>query len=115
MGPKLGMILSYITTALGAFLLWKYFDDTNLLFVFIILLNFGINVAFQIVYIIGVKIIPSIFAARAFGVTNVCARTFTILSPLMAEVDYPVPEFLIIGTCAVAAVFMLLVVEKLPK
>ena len=38
------------------------------------------------VYSIGVKIIPTIFATRAFGITNVCARIFTILSPLMAEV-----------------------------
>jgi len=46
MGPKLGMIASYITTAVGALLLWQYIDNTDLIFVFIILLNFGINVAF---------------------------------------------------------------------
>ena len=67
------------------------------------------------VYVIGVKIIPTIFAARAFGVTNVSARTFTILSPLMAEVKQPIPEYLIIGTCIVASFIMLLVQEKLPK
>jgi len=67
------------------------------------------------VYIIGVKIIPAIFATRAFGFTNVCARTFTILSPMMSEVPQPIPEYLMMATCAIAAVLMLLVVEKLPK
>lgn len=84
LGPKLGMIISYAFTLVGAFLLYWYVNDDSLIFLFIIILNFGINVAFQMVYIIGVKIIPTIFAARAFGVTNVAARTFTILSPLMA-------------------------------
>ena len=47
---------------------------------------------------------PSQFLGTVFGVCNVTARSITILSPMVAEADHPIPEVLIIATCLGAAI-----------
>ena len=42
-------------------------------------------------FISSVELIPSILATSAFGFSNVVARVVTILSPLIAEIDPPLP------------------------
>ena len=48
------MILMLLMAILGNVLLLLYFNDTDLIPVFIIVINFGVNAAFNIVYLIGV-------------------------------------------------------------
>jgi hypothetical protein len=78
--------------------------------IFIIIINFGVNGAFLIVYLIGVELIPTLFAARTFGICNISARTFTVLSPLMAEMPDPIPEYTQICVCSLLIVINLFIV-----
>ena len=55
-------------------------------------------------YISSVQLVPTIFAASVFGVCNVSARTITILSPMVAEIDYPVPLIVIMSACGIAMI-----------
>ena len=93
LGPKYSSILMYMIAIIGNILLILYYNNTDLIPVFIIIINFGLGAAFNIVYLIGVQLIPTLFAARTFGICNIAARTFTVMSPLMAEMNHPIPEY----------------------
>ena len=41
---------------------------------------------------------------RVFGTCNVTARTVTVMSSMVAEAAQPTPEFIMLVSCAVAAI-----------
>lgn len=47
--------------------------------------------AFNMVFIASVELIPTIFAATVFGYANVVARLVTMMSSIIAEKEYPLP------------------------
>ena len=51
----------------------------------------GVKVTFDICYLANSTIFPAIFAGTAFGFCNAGAKISTIISPLLAEVDPPIP------------------------
>ena len=55
-------------------------------------------------YMCTLQFFPSQFLGTVFGICNVTARSITILSPMVAEADHPIPEILIIGTCLGAVI-----------
>ena len=59
--------------------------------VFVLLARCGVKVALDLCYIANSTIFPAIFAGTAFGLCNIGAKLFTILSPMIAELDKPVP------------------------
>ena len=88
----------FFISILGSILLMIYWTSLELIPIFIVLAKFGISASFNITFIASVQLIPTIIAASVFGYCNTVARTITILSPLVAEISYPVP--LVINICA---------------
>lgn len=57
----------------------------------------GIKVTLDTCYLANAILFPAIFAGTAFGICNVGAKVASILSPMLAEVDAPIP--MIVFTC----------------
>ena len=68
--------------------------------VFVLITRYGINSAFTLCYIITADYFPSIVSSQVFGICNVFARFSTILSPLIAEIDAPVPMIIYVLICS---------------
>ena len=64
---------------------------TNVIPVFILLARLGVSATFSICYLANATIFPTIFAGTAFGICNIFAKMATIISPMLAEVDAPIP------------------------
>jgi hypothetical protein len=68
--------------------------------IFLLFAKGGVTGTFTLCYLANAHIFPAIIAGTAFGICNVGAKTTTILSPLVAEVDPPIPMILFcVSTC----------------
>lgn len=74
----------------------------------------GVKVALDLCYLANSTIFPAIFAGTAFGLCNLGAKLFTIMSPLLAEADKPLPMivFSVILVGAIGAALSLKKEEK---
>ena len=63
----------------------------------------GGKISFDVCYLANSTLFPAIFSGTAFGICNIAAKIATILSPLVAELDPPIPMtiFTIIAAVAV--------------
>jgi hypothetical protein len=57
-------------------------------------------------------IFPAIFSGTAFGLCNIGAKTSTILSPLIAEIEPPVPMTIFSIVVIVAGLLSMLIKAK---
>ena len=92
-----GFTTSYILAIVGTVLLIIYWQHEDLILIFIMFAKFGTCCAFNMTFIASVELIPAIFATSAFGFANAVARIVTILSPLIAELDPPLPLKINVG------------------
>ena len=53
--------------------------------------KFGISSAFNILYVSHSSVFPVLFAATALGMCNFVTRIFTALSPILAQMEEPLP------------------------
>lgn len=83
LGPRYAFSLSYAISFVGSICLILLMDSEqyDLLPFFIPLAKFGVAAAFNMCFIAAVQLIPTIFASTVFGISNVFARTITILAP----------------------------------
>ena len=72
--------------------------------------KFGISAAFNMVFLASVQLIPTIVAASVFGYCNVLARAITVLAPIVAELDYPLPLYINIFAAISAAITSLFII-----
>jgi hypothetical protein len=63
-------------------------------------------------YLANAQIFPAIFAGTAFGICNLGAKVTTILAPLIAEVEPPVPMILFCSTAFLACALSLLIKQE---
>ena len=101
------------TTLIGAFIM-AMTGSTLLLFIgndnpdyipyMLSLARCGMKVTFDICYLANSLLFPAIFAGTAYGFCNIGAKVATILSPMVAEVDAPVPMISFTSVALVAAV-----------
>lgn len=70
--------------------------------VFVLVTRYGINSAFTLCYIITADYFASIISSQVFGICNVFARFSTILAPLIAEINKPVPMIVYILICFIS-------------
>ena len=77
-------------------------QDSLSFLVYIIFAKFGISCTFCVLYVINVKIFPTLFAATAFGFCNFMARFVTVLAPLVAQLDQPTPMITFVVSTAIA-------------
>lgn len=110
LGAKQSFVTSYIVSIVGSLLLLRYIDDTNLIFIFIIMAKFGISSAFTISFIASVQLIPTIFAASVFGYCNFSARIVTMMSSIVAELDEPTPLVISASSALGAALVSLFII-----
>ena len=74
--------------------------------IMVMLARGGVKVTLDLCYLANSTIFPAIFAGTAFGLCNIGGKGFTILSPIIAEVDAPVPMIIfsiVLGFAIVAA------------
>ena len=100
----------FMVTVVGSILLVQYWDNLEMIPIFITMAKFGISATFNMAFIVSVQLIPTIVAATVFGYCNVSARSLTILSPIIAEMDYPTPLYICMGVAAFASVTSLFIV-----
>ena len=114
-GPKKGFSSMFVLCTVGSILLFIKHDDATWIPIFVVIAKFGITAAFNQCYVGFIKLIPTRFVSSVFGFCNVPARIITILSPLVAEMDYRVvyPIFITFSVLAAAISWCLLV--KLPR
>jgi len=77
--------------------------------IFVTLAKFGISSAFVIVYVATVDVFPTLFCATAIGFCNFFARVATILAPLIAEKQPPLPMLIFTSMTAVGSVLALFI------
>ena len=110
LGPKIAFPTMYAVSALGTALLLVFWTNSSLVPIFIVLSRFGIVAAFNMCYIFGVQLIPTIFAASTFGICNAVARITTTSAPVIAEIAYPAPLIVNLGFCAIAFLASLFII-----
>ncbi len=73
----------------------------------------GVLVTFHICYLANSTIFPAIYAGTAFGFCNAGAKMSTILSPLFAEVEPPIPMIIFVVIAGIGSfVSWLLITEE---
>lgn len=69
----------------GSLLLLFYPNDIAYIPLYVTIAKFGVAASFNIVYLVAVGLIPTMFASTVFGFCNVAARFVTIAAPIIAE------------------------------
>jgi MFS family permease len=109
-GAKNTLFLSFSLADLGAIALmfsahsqYSHVSNFDKMFIpiFVLITRFGINSAFTLCYIITADYFPSIVSSRVFGICNLFSRFATILSPMIAELDPPMPMILYSIICCI--------------
>ena len=87
------VFLSFFIAALLGGIAIIIFSETNesLVPIMITFAKGGVKITFEVCYLGNAFLFPSIFAGTAFGFCNAGAKLSTIFSPLMAEVEQPIP------------------------
>jgi len=101
------LFLSFSLAALGAVALMFSHDSPHEKYViplFVLITRFGINSAFTLCYIITADYFPSIVSSRVFGICNLFSRFATILSPMIAELEPPVPMIVYSIICSITMI-----------
>ena len=73
--------------------------------------RFGVVAMFTMVYLVHPGFFPTLFAVTSMGISNLAARIFVILAPLIAEVSYPVPVIVVTVLQIFAFVAAMLLIE----
>ena len=74
----------------------------------------GVKVALDLCYLANSTIFPAIFAGTAFGLCNLGAKLLTIMSPLLAEADKPMP-MIVYSVLLVGGIFAAISLQSEPK
>ena len=114
-GPRIAFFSMLTLSACGASLLIIYWDDNNLIPIFIIMAKFGMAACFSMVFVLHVQVVPVLYSASSFGFCNMFCRFVTIISPLVAQIQYPTPLICEVVVTMSAAVISLLLITDLPK
>lgn len=75
--------------------------------VLVLVSKFGIACAFNIIYVSHASIFPIAFAATALGFVNFFARVFSASSPVLAQLEEPIPMIAFSLTSFIACVLAL--------
>ena len=109
-GIRLAFCFSYLISVVGGvmILFWGT-NNPQLMPIFVTLAKFGISSGFVIVYVSTVDVFPTLFCATALGFCNFFARVATILAPLIAEKQPPLPMLIFTSMTAVGSVLALFI------
>jgi hypothetical protein len=104
-GTKPALISSFLIGITGS-IPYMILDTDNLVLNSILILaaKFGISGAFNIAFLVNSVYYPAVLASTAFGVCNLFARLISVTSPLIAELEPPIPMLSFTITSIIAAV-----------
>ena len=106
-GPKKSLSLALFISCLASIAIILYgqsHQHTYIFFFLIFVAKCCIAISFCILYIAHASIFPIMFAATSFGICNFLARIFAIASPIIAELEQPVPMICFAIAAAVACI-----------
>jgi len=103
LGIKVTLVFWFSLSLAGGILLIIFGNaHENLIPIFVLFSKAGVTATFNLCYLANAQIFPAIFAGTAFGICNIGAKTTTILAPLIAEVNPPLPMILFCITAGLA-------------
>ena len=94
LGVKKSLSLSFSIALIGSTMILGYglaHEDSWIFPVLILIAKFGISSAFNILYVSHPSVFPTLFGATALGMCNFVTRIFTAISPIMAQIEQPLP------------------------
>jgi MFS family permease len=92
------MSLSFLVASIGGMIL--AFSKTHEYMLFgLLITRLGIDCSYCLIYVLTMEKFPSSISARLFGIFTLSASVSTIMSPIIAEMDDPLPLFLYIAIC----------------
>ena len=104
MSQKKGFATGFITCAVSSFLVMiaEFYESQSLIPVGVLGAKAGIAVAFVFLYFSQVSFFQSSYLGLMFGATNVVGRCSTILAPIVAELQDPIPMVTSMVLCLIA-------------
>ena len=73
----------------------------------------GVALSFGLSYTSNAYLFPTLFAATAIGLCNTLARAFSAASPILAQMEEPLPMILFTSSSAITLLFVFLL--QVPK
>lgn len=104
------MWLSFAIAFIGGIALLLYgLDNPKSVFfpILVLVAKFGISCSFNIIYVSHSSVFPIAFAATALGFCNFFARVFSASSPVLAQIEEPLPVIAFTFTSATACILAL--------
>ena len=101
-GIKMSLAISFASSFVGAILVMTYglgHQESMLFPAFILIMKFGVSAAFNIIYLAHPMIFPVLFAATALGICNFTSRCLTGISPILAQMEEPLPMIVFLFLC----------------
>ena len=109
-GIKASLFVSFGVAFIGgmAILTYGLAHPKSLTFPLLVLVSkFGIACAFNIIYVSHSSVFPIAFAATAMGFCNFFARLFSASSPVLAQIEEPLPMVAFTFTSITACILAL--------
>jgi len=110
LGMKPTLMACFIISIIGGICLIIWANAVDAIPFMILAARFGVSATFNIVYLANAQIFPTIFAGTVFGICNVFAKTATIVSPMLAEVDPPIPMICFVIICGLATIISFFII-----
>lgn len=92
-----------------------YWDNQELMPLFLLISVFGVAAAFNMVFIANAELMPTLLSASGFGLANLVARGFGVLAPQAAEMDFPTPEIIFLALLVIGIVTAQLINTNRPR
>ena len=103
LGTQQTMTLSFLVATIGGILI-AISNTHEMILVGLLVTRLGIDCSYCLIYVLTMEKFPSSIQARLFGIFTLSASVSTILSPIIAEMDDPLPLFLYIIICFLSMV-----------
>eukprot|EP00347_Sterkiella_histriomuscorum_P000203 403376785 len=82
--------------------------------IMILLAKAGVSAAFNVCYFATSNIFPTIYSGTAMGICNFFAKSLTMMSPIIAEINDPIPTLVLIGMC-ILSIFVTFAINETNK
>ena len=108
-GPKISFVVSFVIGIIGSLFYILYGEShKSLVPVMVLGSKFGISGSFNVVYLAN-TVFPPVYSSTTFGLCNFFARLASMLAPVFAEFQPPLPMTIfcvIAGAAAVISLFL---------
>lgn len=114
-GIKKSFLINFVISLIGTLLMLYFWHNIDYLVVFIFLAKFGVSGTYNILYVGYVKLLPTVYNNTAFGYSQIVANSVSMMSPVVANLKYPMPMMCGMISLSFALLCTLLINEKSPR